>query len=50
MEMIQSRNLTSHTYEEATAAQIVSAIRKDYYKEFEKLREKLEGFKQAGQQ
>ena len=27
MDMIQSRNLTSHTYDEATAAQIISAVR-----------------------
>jgi len=27
MDMIQSRNLTTHTYDEATAAQIISAVR-----------------------
>ncbi|MBI3170221.1 MAG: nucleotidyltransferase substrate binding protein [Chloroflexi bacterium] len=45
MNMIQSRNLTSHTYDEATAAQIVSAIRVAYYEEFEALRIKLDGLK-----
>jgi len=45
MDMIRSRNLTSHTYEEATAAQIVSAIRATYFTEFETLRIKLEGLK-----
>jgi nucleotidyltransferase substrate binding protein (TIGR01987 family) len=41
MQMIKSRNLTSHTYEEDTAAQIVSAIRNVYHSEFEGLRTKL---------
>ena len=45
MNMIQSRNLTSHTYDEATAAQIVSAIRNTYFAEFEALRMKLENLK-----
>ncbi len=43
MDMIQSRNLTSHTYDEATAAHIVSAIRDTYFAEFEALRVKLDG-------
>ena len=42
MDMIQSRNLTSHTYDEATAAQIASAIRNTYFAEFDTLRIKLE--------
>jgi nucleotidyltransferase substrate binding protein (TIGR01987 family) len=42
MDMIQSRNLTSHTYDEATAAQIISAIRNTYFAEFEALRVKLD--------
>jgi nucleotidyltransferase substrate binding protein (TIGR01987 family) len=46
MAMIQSRNLTSHTYDEATAAAIASAIRNTYFKEFEALRIKLEKMKQ----
>jgi nucleotidyltransferase substrate binding protein (TIGR01987 family) len=45
MDMIQSRNLTSHTYEEATATKIVSAIRATYFAEFEALRIKLEELK-----
>ena len=45
MNMIQSRNLTSHTYDEATAAQIVSAIRNTYFAEFEALRIKLDELK-----
>ena len=44
--LIQSRNLTSHTYDEATAAQIVSAIRDTYFAEFEALRIKLDELKE----
>lgn len=46
MGMINSRNLTSYTYDEATAAQIVAAIRQDYFAEFEALRVKLDELKQ----
>lgn len=42
MDMINSRNLTSHTYDETTASQIVSAIRNIYFAEFEALRIKLD--------
>lgn len=42
MGMINSRNLTSHTYDEATASQIVAAIREAYFAEFEALRIKLD--------
>lgn len=45
MNMIQSRNLTSHTYEEAIATEIVSAIRATYFVEFETLRIKLDKLK-----
>jgi nucleotidyltransferase substrate binding protein (TIGR01987 family) len=37
MRMINSRNLTSHAYDEAIAADIVSAIRTTYFAEFETL-------------
>jgi nucleotidyltransferase substrate binding protein (TIGR01987 family) len=37
MRMINSRNLTSHTYDEAITADIVSAIRAIYFAEFETL-------------
>jgi nucleotidyltransferase substrate binding protein (TIGR01987 family) len=36
MNMIRSCNLTSHTYEEAIATEIVSAIRATYFAEFER--------------
>ena len=42
MGMINSRNLTSHTYDEATAAQITASIREAYFAEFEALRIKLD--------
>lgn len=45
MDMIQSRNLTSHTYDETIAAQIVATIRATYFLEFEALRLKLEELK-----
>ena len=45
MDMIQSRNLTSHTYDEATAAQIAAAICDAYVAEFDALRLKLEALK-----
>lgn len=46
MQMINSRNLTTHTYDEATAAQIVAAIRHIYYVEFKALGTRLEEMKQ----
>ena len=49
MDMIQSRNLTSHSYDEATAAQIASAIRGTYFAEFEALRIKLDELRQEEQ-
>lgn len=48
MEMIGSRNLTSHTYNEATAAQIVHDIRNHYVSEFEALYAKLDALRQEG--
>lgn len=42
MDMIEARNLTSHTYNKATTKRIVDAIIADYYKAFVALRLKLE--------
>ncbi len=42
MEMIISRNLTSHTYDETTAAKISGKILNSFFLEFEKLIQKLE--------
>ena len=47
MDMIRSRNLTSHTYDEATAAQIASAIRDSYFNELVTLEVKLEEMRKA---
>jgi len=49
MEMIKSRNLTSHTYDEAVASEIVSAILESYFAEFEALKATLEELKQGKQ-
>ena len=45
MAMIQSRNLTTHTYNESTAAQIVKDILEVYYAEFQALQAKLQRLK-----
>ena len=42
MEMIKSRNKTSHTYNEETADEIATLIIESYYSEFEQLRTRLE--------
>lgn len=44
MEMINSRNLTAHTYNEDTAAEIVTDILENYYQVFIKLQKKLKEF------
>lgn len=45
MDMIKSRNKTSHTYNEETVIEIVKVILNDYYVEFENLRKKLNELK-----
>jgi nucleotidyltransferase substrate binding protein (TIGR01987 family) len=45
MDMINSRNLTSHTYNEGTAAQIASAILEMYFSEFAAFQDKMESIK-----
>jgi nucleotidyltransferase substrate binding protein (TIGR01987 family) len=42
MEMLESRNLTSHTYDEETAEKISEKVKAGYYFLFEKLIERLE--------
>jgi len=44
MDMIKSRNLSSHTYNRQIAQAIVQAIREHYYAEFRRLLERLEPF------
>ncbi len=46
MEMIRHRNLTTHTYNESVAAEVVSAILDIYFSEFETLLAKIEHLKQ----
>ncbi|HSX13772.1 MAG TPA: nucleotidyltransferase substrate binding protein [Chlamydiales bacterium] len=45
MEMIQSRNLTSHTYNQDVTKQIIDAIHKRYYLAFVQLETRLEKLK-----
>lgn len=47
MEMIVSRNLSSHTYDEATAMKIVSAVVHSYFAEFQELRDKMNKLKET---
>ena len=42
MQMIQSRNQTTHTYNEEIVEQIVAAVTGGYIKEFDSLQKKLE--------
>jgi len=42
LDMIEKRNLTSHTYNEDTAQEIVRAIKHDYFQSFVVLRERLQ--------
>lgn len=42
MSMVKSRNLTSHTYDEATTEEIVKLILTGYFTEFKELKAKLD--------
>jgi len=42
LDMIEKRNLTSHTYNEDTAQEIVKAIKNDYFQSFVALRKRLQ--------
>lgn len=46
MQMIKSRNLTSHTYDENTADEIVESIGNIYYIEFKNLIKKMNNLKE----
>ena len=48
MDMVEKRSLTSHTYDEETAAQVVTAICATYFAEFERLIVRLQQLKAAG--
>ena len=41
MRMHQSRNMTSHTYDHATAHEIVNSIKSDYFELFQQLQNQL---------
>jgi nucleotidyltransferase substrate binding protein (TIGR01987 family) len=43
MEMINSRNMTSHTYNEETTQKIIKAIKNNYYSAFIALEKRLDG-------
>ncbi|AJF06592.1 nucleotidyltransferase substrate binding protein [Geoalkalibacter subterraneus] len=45
MDMLQSRNKTSHTYNEETAREICQAVTEDYYPAFAQLIDKLDGLR-----
>ena len=48
MDMVDKRNLTSHTYDEETAVQVVMTIRNAYFAEFEGLLVRLQRLKTEG--
>ncbi len=50
MQMIISRNLATHTYDETTARNVVSVIRESFYPEFDLLRNKLDAMQQQEEQ
>ena len=50
MDMIKSRNLTTHTYNEATADDIFLKIVTEYFSEFEAFQNKMESYRSSGQQ
>ena len=45
MEMIESRNLTSHAYDESTAEEIIQQVRKEYIEQFHSLKKKMDRLK-----
>ncbi|MDX2345277.1 MAG: nucleotidyltransferase substrate binding protein [Legionella sp.] len=49
MEMIKSRNQTSHTYNQAVADEIVQHITQSYYVCFKQFLEKMESLKKANE-
>ena len=45
MQMMKSRNLTSHTYDESRADEIISLVKDLYFDQFQKLKIKMEELK-----
>jgi len=50
MDMIKSRNLTTHTYNEATADDIFARIVTEYFDEFKIFQQKMERYRSGSQQ
>ena len=50
MDMIKSRNLTTHTYNEATAEEIFLQIVNDYSNQFSRFQSKMETYRSGKQQ
>ena len=48
MDMVDKRNLTSHTYDEDVVAEVVRTIRNTYFAEFERLLAGLQQLKSEG--
>lgn len=48
MDMLQDRNRTSHTYNEATAAEILNNIQAHYHAQFQKLQWKMNSLASTG--
>lgn len=49
MDMIKSRNLTSHTYDESTADEILEVVKNIYFKLFKSLEDRLTAIAQKEQ-
>ena len=50
LKMIESRNLTSHTYNEQTTQKILSAIKDEYFDSFIKLEKRLDSLAEKQQE
>ena len=48
MAMIESRNLTSHTYDQTIAQKVLAAIRQDYLGQFESLEQRMQSLHPEG--
>lgn len=48
MDMIERRNLTTYTYDEDTANEVVMTIRNSYFREFERLLIRLQQIQEQG--
>jgi hypothetical protein len=45
MDMIESRNLTIHTYDQAVAQRVIAAIRETYLRQFDALEQRMHSFR-----